>query len=200
MGKIIFELKRKIFHLFMLIPVLIYFFIMKYFTQQIALLFLVFSLLILIAIEFLRIKQKARLPFFHILYREKEKNKLAGHIYFLLGAIIVFSVFDFKIAFVGLLMAVFGDLSASVVGITIGTHHIKKIPNKTWEGVIAEFVVDLIIVAIFLQNIIIILVMALTATFVETVFTHADDNMMIPLFAGFTGQISYMLLSFLKIM
>jgi dolichol kinase len=200
MGKMLFELKRKILHLTFLVPLLMYFLITKYFTKQIGLLFLLFFLLIFLAIEFLRIKQKTKLPLIHIFYRKREKNKLASHIYYLIGAIIAFSVFDFNIAFTALMMTVFGDLSASIIGVSFGKHNFKKIPSKTWEGTIAEFAVNIIIGFIFLQNPIIIFAMALTATFVETVFTHADDNMVIPLFAGFVGQILLMLLNLLRIM
>jgi phytol kinase len=65
----------------------------------------------------------------------------------------------------------------------------KKSKNKSWEGVIAEFIVNLIIGFILLNNIILVLTMALVATLVETFFTQIDDNISIPVISGFVGQI-----------
>ena len=36
--------------------------------------------------------------------------------------------------------------------------------------------------------------MALTATFVERMFTFADDNLLVPVIAGFVGQVLYFIL------
>jgi len=49
--------------------------------------------------------------------------------------------------------------------------------------------VDLLIGFVFLGSWPVILVMAGTATIVETVVEKIDDNLLIPLFAGFNAQI-----------
>jgi dolichol kinase len=41
----------------------------------------------------------------------------------------------------------------------------------------------------------IIVVMAITATIVEMVVHHLDDNLLIPIFAGFNGEIILLLLT-----
>jgi len=41
--------------------------------------------------------------------------------------------------------------------------------------------------------------MAITATFVESIVEKLDDNLLIPLFSGFNGQLARYLLGFLKI-
>lgn len=190
-----FEIKRRLFHLISpLLLILIYILTNKYFNQKTALLFLTFILVFFLMIEFVRIKLKKKIPFFHIFYRNKEKNKIASYIYILIGAIIAFSVFDFKIALAAFLMMVFGDVAAALIGIKFGKHWLKEIPNTAWEGIIAEFIINLIIGFILLPHWTIVLVMALTATFVETVFVHADDNMIIPIFSGFNGQIALIIL------
>ncbi|MCK5149717.1 CTP--2,3-di-O-geranylgeranyl-sn-glycero-1-phosphate cytidyltransferase [Candidatus Pacearchaeota archaeon] len=201
MGKSFgFELRRKLIHLTSLIPIILYVLIAKYISRSLALLSLTFVLIIFLSIEFIRIKHKKKIPFIHVFYRNKEKNKIASHVYFMLGIIIAFSIFDFRIAFVALLMTIFGDLTAALVGMKFGKHKIKRVPHKKWEGVIAELAVNLFIGFIFLQNWMLVLVMALTATFVETFFIHADDNMIIPVFAGFNGQIALIILKVLRIM
>ena len=144
--------------------------------------------------EFFRINQKKRIPFFYIFWRKREKNRLASHIYFILGAIISFAVFDLDIALAALLMTTFGDLAAAITGIFFGKHWLKYIPNTAWEGIIAEFIVDVIVCWFILGNWLIVIPMALVATFVETVFTHADDNLAIPVFSGFIGQILKLLI------
>ena len=198
-NSLTFELRRKLIHLTSLTPIIIYVLIAKYISKSVALLSLTFFLIVFLSMEFIRIIHKKKLPFIHVFYRHKEKNKIASHVYFMLGIVIAFSIFDFRIAFVALLMTLFGDFAAALVGMKFGKHKIKSVPHKKWEGVIAELVVNLFIGAFFLQNWIIVLVMALTATFVETFFIHADDNMIIPLFAGFNGQIALIILQVLKI-
>jgi len=194
MPNIIFELKRKFIHLFSLLFIAIYVLILNNFNKQIALLSLLGLLILFLVIEYFRLVKKKKIFFIHIFFREFEKEKLAGYIYFILGAIIAFAVFDFKIAIAALLMTTFGDMAAALFGIKFGKKWLKKIPNTAWEGILAELAVNIIIGFIFLQNPIIILAMALTATYVETVFTQADDNLIIPVFAGFIGQVLLMTL------
>lgn len=190
-----FELKRKAVHLLSLLFLLSYIVFGGLWGEKIALLLLAFLLILFLELDFIRLKTKISLPnFLKKLYREKEKNRLGGHAYFLMGAIIALAIFNFKIALVALLMTTFGDMAAALIGMKFGKHWLKNIPNTAWEGIIAEFVVNIIIGIIFLPHWIIMLVMALTATFVETVFTHADDNLLIPVFSGFNGQIALMLL------
>jgi len=134
------------------------------------------------------------------LRRDKEKDRIGGDVFFLIGAILVLAVFDLRIAMVAILMTTFGDLSAALVGQRFGKHQLMK--DRAWEGVIAEFVVDILIgvfvffifsgMAFEIRTWIIILVMALTATFVETIVYKLDDNLLIPVFAGLNGQIALM--------
>ena len=138
---------------------------------------------------------KKKIPFFHRFWRKSERNRLGGEVYFVIGAIIVFTAFDFRIAVAALLMTVFGDMIAPLVGIAYGKSKIKGVvPRKSWEGTFAEFVVNLIIGFILLNNIIIIFAMALTATAVEVWITFVDDNLTIPVSAGLVGQILVLVL------
>jgi len=190
-----FELKRKLFHLSSLLYIPVYYFINQYFSKQIALLSIIFIFAIFIILEFFRILRNQTIPFFHVLFRRKERIKLAGNVYFTIGAIIAFAIFDFKIATTALLMTTFGDMAAALFGIQFGKHWLKNIPHTAWEGIIAEFVVDLIVGFLLLSNWMIILAMALTATFVETIFIHTDDNLTIPIFSGFVGQVILLILN-----
>jgi len=184
-----FEMKRKFIHIFGLLYIAIYFFFYNLYNHEVGLLALVVVLLFFLILEFYRIKLKKKIPIFHIFWRAKEKNRLGGQIYFLIGAIIVFSVFETKIAIVSLLMTVFGDMAAALIGIKFGKHWIKGLDKIAWEGVIAEFFVNILIAFFILDSILIVIGMALTATFVETVFKHVDDNLSIPVSSGAVGQI-----------
>ncbi len=192
--KFSFEVKRKVLHVFSLGYILIYFYVNKYFSHRTALLSLTFIFILFLFIEFVKIRYRKKIPIFHPFYRKKERNGLSGSIYLILATIIVFAVFDFEIAVTALLMIIFGDMAAALVGLGFGKHWIKNIPGASWEGVIAEFIVNIIVGFLFLEYFIIILIMASVATFIETVLTSSDDNLAVPLLAGFAGQSTLMFL------
>jgi len=188
MSKLAFEVKRKLIHLLGFTYVIIYYIAMKLVGSQIAILILLAALIFFISIEFFRVIEHKKIPIFHFLWRAKEENTLGGQVYYLLGLIIALSIFEFQIAIAVILMTIFGDMAAAIFGIAFGKHWIKKLKDTAWEGIIAEFAVDLIIGYLIIGNWAIIIPMAAMATFVETVFPHVDDNLSIPLFAGFIGQ------------
>ncbi len=93
-------------------------------------------------------------------------------------------------------MTTFGDASAAIIGKAFGRTWISGLKNRAYEGCAAEFIVDIIIGWIFLQNWIVVFVMAGTATVVETVTDKLDDNLLIPLFSGFNGQLVVLILTY----
>ena len=188
MSKLAFEAKRKLIHLLGFGYVIVYYIALKFFGHPIAILILLASLLFLISVEFFRVIEHKKIPIFHVLWRAKEENSLGGQVYYLIGLIIALSIFEFPIAITVILMTIFGDMAAAIFGIAFGKHWIKSLPETAWEGIIAEFAVDVIIGYLIIGNWIIIIPMAAMATFVETVFPHVDDNLAIPTFAGFIGQ------------
>jgi phytol kinase len=188
MSKLAFEAKRKAIHVLGILYVLGYWIFLKIFSHTIAMLVLLSVFISFIGIEYFRINEKKKIPVIHVLWRAKEENSLGGQVYYILGIIIALAIFDFRIAVAVILMTIFGDMAAAIFGIAFGKHWIKKIPDTAWEGVIAEFVIDLIIGYAILGNWIVVIPMAFMATFVETVFPHVDDNLAIPVFAGFVGQ------------
>jgi dolichol kinase len=189
MSKLIFEAKRKFIHLLGLTYVLAYYIALKLFGYQIAILLLLAVVIFMLTVEFFRIVEKRKVPIMHIFMRAKEENSLGGQIYYILGIVIALSIFDFPIAIAAIFMTVFGDMAAAIFGIAFGRHWIKQLKDTAWEGVIAEFIVDLIIGYLILTSWVIAIPMALMATFVETIFPHVDDNLSIPIFAGFIGQV-----------
>ncbi len=186
MEDLIFELRRKIFHILSAIYIFIYYFAQKFFSRETALLILILFLIILSFVEFLKIRYNAKIPFFYALYRENEKKVLSGSIYLLIGTIIALAVFDFNIAVTAILMMIFGDSASALFG-RIGNHKIKWL-NISYEGIIAELLIDFAVGFIFLSNIFIIIAMAITATLVEIFLKSIDDNLAVPIAAGFAGQ------------
>jgi phytol kinase len=187
--KLVFEFKRKFFHLFSLLYILAYFLLAKSFNHKTAIIVFVILLIVFILAEFSRLKLKKKLPLFDLLGRENEKNKVAGYVWFLAGVTIVFAFFDFNIAVAALLMTTFGDMSAALFGIAFGKHWLKWPPQTAWEGIIAQFVVDLIIGFIFINTWWIVVAMAFVATLAETFLIKIDDNFSIPVLGGLVAHL-----------
>ncbi|MFH1608170.1 MAG: CTP--2,3-di-O-geranylgeranyl-sn-glycero-1-phosphate cytidyltransferase [archaeon] len=206
------ELARKFVHLLSVLILFIYYFVGNYFNEKIALLVLVFILIVFIELEYLRVEVRSKVPILKGIWkyvrRKKEKDRFGGDVFFLVGAILVLAIFDFRVAMAAILMTTFGDMSAALIGSRFGKNYLVSLKDRAWEGIFAEFGVDLVIgffvffwgffndfsILLNLNLWIVVIVMAVTATFVETIIYKLDDNLVIPIFAGFNGQIALMLL------
>jgi len=194
------EIGRKIIHITILIVLAAYFLIQDSLisagysaalSKQVALLFLLALLILFLVLEYFRLELGWKMPFFSQFIRPKEQNRMYGVIYFLSATVISLAVFDSKIALAALLMTTFGDMVAALVGKRYGTTLIYR--NKTWAGFLAELATNIVVGFIVLTNlpgyIYIVLGMALSATIVETLVDELDDNLLIPIFSGFAGQV-----------
>lgn len=182
------ELKRKALHLILTAFISTYFIISQDYTKENSLLFLKMFLVGFLIIEFLRIQHKWKFKILDETERKKERRNLRGGVFFLISAIIVLSIHKSEIALAAILMTVIGDLTAAIVGTYLGKNRISKNNDKTWEGSSAELAANLII-GISLAGPVIGTIMALTATAAETFITAIDDNLSVPIFAGFVGEI-----------
>lgn len=182
------EILRKMFHL-MEVPVLLAYALTRYFwSGKIAILVLTGLFLLLMEIEYIRLETKFKLPDSVNVFRAKEKDNVASSIFFVAATIMAFSVFDYSIALIALLLTVFGDLAASLVGVKYGKTKIFR--QKTLEGFLAGFIVNLSIGFLIIPDLpAIYITMAFVASLVELLTGKLDDNLTVPLFAGFTGQI-----------
>lgn len=181
------EILRKLFHLYQL-PVIVGYIVLRYyFSERIATFSIVILLMIILEYEFLRLDLKVKMPDPFGIMRHKEKRRATGMLFFVLAVIVVFAVYDFKIALVAILMTTFGDLASALMGIKYGKHTLRG--GKSLEGFAAGLVMNLIIAGIFLWDYpVIIIAMALVASIVELVTYKLDDNLTVPVFAGFTGH------------
>ena len=190
------EIGRKIIHITILIVLAAYFLIQDSLisagytatlAKQVALLFLVALLIIFLILEYFRLELGWKMPFFSQFIRPKEQNRMYGVIYFLSATIISLAVSNKEIALAALLMTTFGDMAAALIGKKYGTTLIYR--NKTWAGFSAELITNLVVGFLILDSIYVILGMAFVATIVETMVDELDDNLLIPIFSGFAGQI-----------
>ena len=184
------EFARKTVHLVSASMVLFYY----AFGKNNTIILLTLILLCFLVVEYFRVEKKIRIPIVWKLYRPKEENALSGSVNFLIGGIIVISVFSQEVASAAILMTTFGDTAAALVGTVYGKTWIKGLPGRAWEGVAAEFLVDLVIGYLILLNWSVAIIMALVATVVETFIYKLDDNLIIPLFSGAFGQLFLRLL------
>jgi dolichol kinase len=180
-----FELKRKLIHIIAIVLILLFFYLSLTYNKFVSLLPIIIFLFLALILECLRIK-RVKLPIYPSFFRRNEKNKLGGHIYYLIGILIVLMFFDFDIALASILMLIFGDTTAALFGSKFGKIYIIK--DKALEGIIAEFIVDLIIGLIILPYFIAI-PMALIATLSESFIGKIDDNLTVPVFSSLVGQI-----------
>jgi dolichol kinase len=87
-----------------------------------------------------------------------------------------------------MLMAVFGDFFAALMGKFLGKTKIYK--SKTFVGTFSCFIANLGVAYLVLPGMHLINIpMAIVATVVELFSSKIDDNLSVPIFAGFVGQI-----------
>lgn len=187
------EIARKLIHLNGVLIVIMY----ELLDKQLTLVVLTIGLIIALELEYFRIEWGKKIPMFDFLYRQKEKKTLGGHVFLTIAAIIAISVFSKEVAVLAILMTVVGDAAAAIFGRAYGKHYIAGLKHKAFEGVLAEFVADILIgviyLILFVGNIstgywIILIVMATVATSVETLTNKLDDNLLVPVFSGIVGQ------------
>lgn len=191
-----FEVLRKSVHLVSILIVLIY----EFFGKETILWVLMLFLITVLILDYFRLEHGIRIPLFYIMYRGKEANRLGGHIFFTLGAIAVISLFSKEIAYSAVLMTTFGDMAAALIGKSHGKRRVFRDifkNDKSIEGSVSEFIIDFFIGFLIIGNPVVSFVMAFFATLMETAVNKIDDNLMIPVFSGFFGQITLILLKYL---
>jgi dolichol kinase len=181
------EIARKMFHLLEIPLVLGYSLIRFVWSGQVAIVVLTALLLILLEVEYIRLEMRPKIPQILNLFRHREQNNVTGTVFFIIATIICFAVYDYSIALLALFLTVFGDLFSALIGIKWGKHKIFR--SKTLEGFFAGLVVNLFVgYLLFAEFPLIFIPMAFVASFVELSTNKLDDNLTVPLFAGFTGQ------------
>ncbi|MEK7672727.1 MAG: phosphatidate cytidylyltransferase [Patescibacteria group bacterium] len=187
-SELLWEFLRKAVHLSSLLIVVVYTVLLNYFSDRVAILVMTAFLLVFLEIEHFRIEHRPNLMrFLDRIFRTKEENRMSSAPFMIISCIIAFSAFEYWVAFVALMMTVFGDLFAALFGKMFGK--MKLLNEKTLVGTLAGFAANIMVGLSALPNFaFLILVMAVVATFVELVTNKLDDNLTVPMFAGFAGQ------------
>lgn len=172
------ELWRKALHNTGITVPIAYFF----FGRDLVLLYASVALLVFLSLEFIRIRANKLFPLertAEYIQRKGERNALAATVYFCVAAIAAIFFFGEGAVIVGLAVALISDTAAALVGIGVGTHHIKK--DKTLEGTAAGVAVAMVVA--FLLHVGVLTVMALGIVFLtlDLVDLGIDDNFTIPL-------------------
>ena len=197
--KLRYEIARKTIHLSSISIPVIYCFI----TREVALLLLVPLFAVFFLVDVLKNFSGPFSTWYHntfddMLRTHELENKpyLNGATYITMGALCLVFFFPKIIAVTAFSMVAVSDTFAAIIGKAIGKH---RFGQKSMEGSLAFFLFSLAIVAFVPGlNMIVGLVMALTATATEAFFVRigsfkVDDNLSIPLISASVGMLCYML-------
>jgi len=180
------EIKRKIFHLISMMFPLGYFVI----EREIMLIFIAALFVISLGMElgriFIpRIGQYIN-PIFKSIMRGAEEKKISGATYLLAGAGITIYFFDKDVAIIALLLVSVSDTAAAIVGTAYGK---VRLWGKTLEGSTAYFtatgILMMLMQSLTLEQMIVGL---FTGTLVELLPIPINDNLTMPVIAGFAMQ------------
>ncbi|MFH1533717.1 MAG: hypothetical protein ABID64_02195 [Nitrospirota bacterium] len=187
-SSFIWELLRKTVHLSGLLIVVGYTLILHFFSARVAILAMTAVLLILLEIEYVRLEHRSRFTaFFDCMFRKHEKDNVSSAVFLVVSCIICFAAFDYWIAVVALFMTVFGDLFAALFGRAFGKTILYN--TKTYVGTIAGLLANVGVGILILPEVIyLVVIMGVVASFTELITNKMDDNLTVPMFTGFAGQ------------
>ena len=114
-----------------------------------------------------------------------------GVLFFTIGAFLTLLIFEQKIAYAGILILSFGDAASNLIGRHWGKIKTKLNPDKYIEGTLVGILVSIPIAYYFVPNIYDAIAASCLAMFLEMpnlkIFDfEIDDNLLIPIGAGFT--------------
>jgi len=181
------ELKRKAIHLTSLVIPVGYYFLPETTSRRA----LLIAVLVAIIIEAVRLNEprvgRMTLNLAGALLRESEKTNLFGSTYLILGSLLCAYSFEKAVVVAAVSFLILGDAAAALVGRAFGR---ISIFGKTLEGSLACFAVCMIIGAGVLRLPFSVSAGgALAATIFELFPIPLDDNLRIPLAAGFAMQL-----------
>lgn len=196
--KLVKEIRRKLIHLTgLLVPLSI-----LAFGKTITAILIALALLVALILEAGRLNGRISLPE----VRDKEKNSVAGYIYYILGSLLTVIIFEPMIAVTSMLMLSLGDAVSGIVGSILERANVRdncaSIRLKPLPIVVSMFLVCLAIG--FLSSTItqlpfrVYFAGAVGATVADSLAVNAggrtlDDNLIIPLLSGFMMSLAFRL-------
>jgi dolichol kinase len=159
---------------------------------KIALMILFPCLLFSLAVDYIRIFGNYRSKSFvyrylGIMIRPSEKKDLVGGTYIFLGSILTIIFFDKPVALAAISFIVVGDTAGAIIGRLWG---LVRFRGKSLEGSVSFFLACCL-VAVIIPGIPfwVKIAGAVTATVVEAITLHIDDNLIVPITAGALMQL-----------
>ncbi len=194
---IIGEVFRKLIHLGAIAIPVGYYFLGYPIVMPILILALVFALIL----DYIRLfgHERSRdfvYKYLGIMIRPCEKRDLVGATYILTGSILAIQLFDKPIAIAAISFIVVGDTAGAIIGRLWGRVRFRA---KSLEGSVSFFLAS-VLVAIIVPGIPfwVMIIGAITATIVEAITLHIDDNLIVPISAGAIMQVVVSQLFILK--
>ena len=192
------EIRRKLIHVSGVIVPISILMLGKTLTAILVALALIFALIL----EFMRLNGKINLPE----VRDKEHNKVAGYIYYILGSLITVIIFPPMIAIVAMLNLSLGDTVSGIVGSVFDNSNVRancdNIRIKPFP-IVASIFLACLAIGYLSSNITqlsfgVYLAGAVGATAADSVAINingrgADDNLTIPLLSGFMMNLVFWL-------
>ena len=151
---------------------------------------LLFTLFVILFLEVLRFRGMVSVPFL----RDREKKKIGGHAFFMLGAFISILLFDKQIAIASILMLAIGDaasgLAQAVKRRTLDREGAYKRGIKPPDVILIMLSVSFLVGYCTIDSLTIAISGAIGATMADGVHLRIyglsiDDNLTIPLYSGF---------------
>jgi dolichol kinase len=184
------EQERKLVHLFGgLLIVGGYALVRNQWGDRAAQMSLIMVLVLFFAVEYARLELKAPIHFFKRFLRPDEEFAPSGSVPLLAGAIITFAAYDFLIAAAAMLMITVGEFAANATRIRMNRFQAKERTSLLTHADVVEFVTNLLLGFVVLQDWNLALPMALVATVTEAFSFRLNDNLTVPVVSGFVGQL-----------
>jgi len=181
------EKLRKSIHLSSLLIPFSYKYILGFSHRRLAFALLLAAFVVSLTIEFYRLWQRSFRHTFYRLFgmilRKHELRDFTGATYLLFSSMLCVAFFEPTIAFCSMAFLAIGDTAAALVGMSWGKRKFLGM-SKSLEGSLGCFLSTLIFGAVFLDNPLLAVVGALTATLAELWKIPVDDNVKIPLSSG----------------
>jgi len=181
------EIYRKSFHISsLLIPIGYRYLLLE--NRKLTLLIVIPLTILSFIIDYFRLEnisfKKFFYRFFGLMLRKHEIRNFTGATYLMVSVVICIAFLPPQIAFVALACLAIGDSSAAIIGMPFGKRKFKG-TSKSLEGSLACFV-STYIFALFFIHPVLAFVGAISTTIAELSHIQLDDNIKIPLVAGFS--------------
>lgn len=148
-----------------------------------------FFLVVIWCLELLRVKGAITVPFL----RDRERNKVGAHAFFMLSTFISILVFDIRIAIASILMLTIGDPASGIanlfIGRKLGETEGREAVLKPPGVILIMFIVSFLVGCLSIGSVRIAIFGAFGAAVADGLQVKVrdviiDDNLTIPLYAG----------------